>query len=149
MGSLFRTADGAGVSEIILSGYSPLPPEEGKIYQSDADKAFRKTALGAEKTMPWRKVASLSRELKKLKEEGCKILALEQDDKSVPYDTILPKGSVALLIGNEVRGIDKKLLKHCDVILEIPMRGKKNSLNVSVAAGIALYQITSNIEVKV
>jgi 23S rRNA (guanosine2251-2'-O)-methyltransferase len=146
VGSMFRTADGAGVDEIIVSGYTPCPPKKEVLYLTDADKAFRKTALGAELSMPWRKVTSLPHLLSRLKKEGYELLALEQDAESVSYRIYQPGVRVALVVGNEVEGIKKKILKKCDVILEIPMHGKKNSLNVSVATGIALYQITSTMK---
>lgn len=142
VGALFRTADGAGVQEIILSGYTPIPPKKDALYLTDADKALKKTALGAEDSVSWRKVSSLARTLTLLKQGGYEIVALEQDERSVDYRKYRPRKKVALLLGNEVSGVDKRVLKQCDVILEIPMRGEKNSLNVSVAAGIALYQIT-------
>lgn len=142
VGALFRTADGAGVEEIILSGYTPLPPKKGALYLTDADKALKKTALGAEDSVSWRKSVSLTRTLTLLKKNGYEIVALEQDEQSVDYRKYKPGKKVSLLLGNEVSGVDKRVLKRCDTIMEIPMRGEKNSLNVSVAAGIALYQIT-------
>lgn len=141
MGSIFRTADGAGVNEIIVSGYSPLPPKVGAPYLTDAEKAFKKTALGAEDTVLWKQVRFLTKTINTLKKEGYEIVALEQAVESIDYQKYRPKKKVALIVGNEVTGVDHKVLKQCDQILEIPMRGKKNSLNVSVAAGIALYQI--------
>lgn len=146
VGAMFRTADGAGVSEIILSGYTPVPPKKDQLYLTDADKAMKKTALGAEESVSWKKVVSLTRLLNRLKKDGYEIVVLEQDKKSIDYRKYHPKKNVALVVGNEVLGVDAKTLKRCDVILEIPMYGKKNSLNVSVATGIALYQITSTIE---
>lgn len=146
VGSMFRTADGAGVGQIILSGYSPCPPKVGALYLTDADKAFRKTALGAESTVPWKKVSSLPRLMTRLKQEGYALVALEQAPGSIDYREYRSTGKVALIVGNEVEGVESKILKRCDVILEIPMRGKKNSLNVSVATGIALYEILSTIE---
>ncbi len=143
VGAMFRTADGAGVAEIILSGYTPVPAKKGALYLTDADKALHKTALGAEYMVPWRKVATPGRTLTLLKKSGFTVVALEQMKGSVPYQQYKSKGPVALIVGNEVRGIDQKILKQCDTVLEIPMRGAKNSLNVSVACGIALYQITA------
>jgi len=141
VGSMFRTADGAGVDEIILSGYTPVPPKSEALYLTDADKALKKTALGAEESVSWSKVASLPRLITRLKKDGYEIVALEQATGSVDYRQYRPKQKVALLVGNEVGGVAAKVLARCDVILEIPMRGEKNSLNVSVATGIALYQI--------
>lgn len=146
VGALFRTADGAGVTRIILTGYTPAPPKKASLYLTAAEKAFKKTALGAEEHMPWKKSASLGKILSALKEEGCEIVALEQYETSRDYRKYAPQSSVALIVGNEVRGVDAKVLKQCDAIIEIPMRGKKNSLNVSVAAGIALYQIASTMK---
>ncbi len=148
VGAMFRTADGAGVSEIILSGYTPRPPKKDALYLTPADKALKKTALGAEETMPFRVVTSIIRLITRLKKEGYHIVALEQDTRSVDYRHHHSKDKIALLVGNEVSGVAEKILRQCDTILEIPMRGKKNSLNVSVAAGIALYQITSTIKKK-
>lgn len=146
VGSMFRTADGAGVTRVILSGYSPVPPKVGALYLTDADKAFRKTALGAESTVPWKKVSSLPRLMTRLKQEGYVLVALEQAPGSIDYREYRSTGKVALIVGNEVEGVAASILKRCDAILEIPMRGKKNSLNVSVATGIALYEILSTIE---
>ena len=146
VGSMFRTADGAGVDEIVLSGYSPVPPKKDALYLTDADKALRKTALGAEESMAWKKVASLPRLVNQLRKEGYEIVALEQATGSIDYRQYRGKHKVALIVGNEVGGVVEKVLKNCDTILEIPMRGKKNSLNVSVATGIALYQILSTIK---
>lgn len=149
VGSMFRTADGAGISEIILSGYTPCPPtlHEGAtgglmpLYLTPAQKALKKTALGAEESVSWSKVSSLARLITRLKKDGYEIVALEQATGSVDYRRYRPKQKVALLVGNEVGGVARKTLAACDVILEIPMHGRKNSLNVSVATGIALYQI--------
>jgi len=148
VGSMFRTADGAGVDEIILSGYTPVPPKEGALYLTDADKALRKTALGAEASVPWKKVVSLTRLLNRLKKEGYEIAALEQHGESIDYQKYHQAGDVVLIVGNEVTGIEGTILKQCDRILELPMRGKKNSLNVAVAAGIALYQIIGTMKEK-
>ena len=146
VGSMFRTADGAGVDQIILSGYTPIPPKRDALYFTPADKALRKTALGAECSVPWKKVASLTHLMSRLKKEGYEVVALEQFPGSIEYQDYHPQSDVALIVGNEVGGVEEKVLKRCDVILEIPMRGSKNSLNVSVAAGIALYQIMSTIK---
>lgn len=142
VGALFRTADGVGVGQVLLTGYTPAPGVSGAVHLTKAQKEIAKTALGAEKSIIWKKSSSLGKALASLKKDGYEIVALEQCEKSIDYRKYVPKASVALLVGNEVRGVDAKILKHCDVILEIPMYGKKNSLNVSVAGGIALYQIT-------
>ncbi|MFZ2187404.1 MAG: TrmH family RNA methyltransferase [Candidatus Moraniibacteriota bacterium] len=146
VGALFRTADGAGVKRIFLTGYTPCPHPLGEsalppAYLTPAQKSLAKTALGAEKIVSWKKSVSPGRVLAELRQAGFAIVALEQHEKSIDYREYASEAGVALVIGNEVRGLDAKILKQCDVILEIPMRGAKNSLNVSVAAGIALYQI--------
>ncbi|OGI15218.1 MAG: hypothetical protein A3E38_02865 [Candidatus Moranbacteria bacterium RIFCSPHIGHO2_12_FULL_54_9] len=146
VGSLFRTADGAGVAEIILTGYTAKPPKKDALHLTAAEKAFQKTALWAEGHISWRKAGALGTVLTSLRKDGWEIIALEQHTRSVGYLTYKPKRLVALLVGNEVRGVDAKILKRCDRIIDIPMRGHKHSLNVSVAAGIALYHITSTIE---
>ena len=144
VGSIFRTADAAGVEKVYLSGITPTPLDRfGKIRPQ-----FAKVALGAEKSVQWdalaRSAQATSRLLEKLKEEKYKIFAVEQSKKSVPYyEYSLNKRSskqrVALVFGNEVRGLSPAILKRADKILEIPMRGRKESLNVSVAFGIVVY----------
>lgn len=146
VGSIFRTADGAGVGKIYLTGYSPAPAEKNKtheepLYVTRAQKMIAKTALGAEKNIPWEKEKNISRCLEKLKREGIKIVALEQSARSVDYREFKQSFPLALIVGNEVRGIDKKILARCDAIIDIPMNGKKNSLNVAVALGIATYEM--------
>jgi len=142
VGSVFRTADGAGVSKIFLTGYTPLPYNfQKEVYPTVAQKMIAKTALGAEKTVSWEKAGNVAQLFGKLKKEGVMIIALEQAKTSVCIDKFKPIFPCALILGNEVKGIDKKILKKTDAIVEIPMRGKKESLNVSVAAGIAIYSI--------
>ncbi len=139
VGSIFRTADAAGVSRIILSGYTPTPLDRFKLPRKD----FAKVSLGAERTIPWEQTKTLAQAVKILKLENYFIAAIEQDKNSTPlFDFVAPKNKlVALIMGNEVLGISKQSLKLADVILEIPMRGKKESLNVSVAAGIAMFAL--------
>lgn len=137
VGSMFRTADAAGVSRILLSGYSPTPTDRFGLLRKD----FAKVSLGADKTVLWKYAKTLGPVLKKLKSEGYTIAAVEQDKKSTPLFSWKPENTekIALIMGNEVHGLSKKILSHCDVVLEIPMHGKKESLNVSVAAGIAMF----------
>ena len=144
-GSCFRTADAAGVTRIILSGYTPTPLDRFNQPRKD----FIKVSLGAEKSVPWEYVKTLGATLAKLKKENFLIVALEQDTHSTPlFDFDPPQLAhrqvppIALILGNEVRGISKQLLQKCDHILEIPMHGKKESLNVSVTAGIALFTLS-------
>ena len=137
VGSIFRTADAAGVSKIYLCGYTPAPLDRFGRPRKD----IAKVALGAEKTIPWEHVLDIKTLLKKLKEEKVQIVALEQAENSIDYKTFKQKNLLALILGNEVGGIEKSILKLCDKVIEIPMRGKKESLNVSVAAGIVLFRV--------
>lgn len=131
VGSIFRTADGAGVTKIVLSGYSARPPHPGVL----------KVSLGAENSVPWEAIGQPGPWLRKLKQTGVTIMALEQTLQSKNIFTYHPRGTMVLVVGNEVRGVSPALLKLCDVHLEIPMVGKKESLNVATAFGIAVYQL--------
>ena len=133
IGSIFRTADALGVSKIFLCGISGKPPHH----------KISKTALGAEKTIPFEYHRQIGRLIDKLKRDKINIVALEQDRKAVLYTKFKLKFPLALIIGNEVKGISKKILKKCDKIIYLPMKGKKESLNVSVAFGVAGYYITN------
>lgn len=136
VGSIFRTADGAGVAKIYLTGYTPTPPHSGIL----------KTALGAEKFVAWEKFSKLDRLIKKLKKQKYKIIGLEQNEKSKPLHSFRLRGNTAMILGNEVRGLSQAILRKCDEIVEIPMRGKKESLNVSVAFGVAAYGILNKVK---
>jgi len=139
VGSMFRTADAAGISKIILSGYTPTPLDRFNLPRKD----FSKVSLGAEKTIPWVQTKTFNQAVTLLKKEGYFIAAIEQDSHSTPlFDFVVPKDRpLAIVMGNEVRGISKQSLKLCDAVLEIPMKGKKESLNVSVSAGIAMFHL--------
>lgn len=137
VGSIFRTSDALGVSRVYLSGYTPTPVDKFERSRKD----ITKVSLGAEKTIPWEHVVNPEKLIKKLKKDGYQIIALEQSKKSVDYKKVKVKYPTLVLVGEEVSGIEKKLLSLCDVIAEIPMRGKKESLNVSVAFGVGLYRI--------
>lgn len=132
VGSIFRTADAAGVEKIFLCGYTPTPDKEIKI---------SKTALGAEKTVQWEKYKQTWRLFEKFQKDKIKIVALEQDEKSKNIYNYRPKFPLVIIVGHERKGLSKKILEYVDDIIEIPMSGEKESLNVSVAVGIALYQI--------
>lgn len=141
VGSIFRTADAAGVEKLYLCGITPAPVDRfGNIRPQLA-----KVALGAEKSVAWEKCASATRLIDKLKKSGYKILAIEQSAKSIPYFE-LPKSYIlnsrfCLVLGSEVKGLPATILQKADKILEIPMRGKKESLNVAVAFGIVAFQL--------
>ncbi len=144
IGAIFRTCEGFGVSKIIISGYSPYPKLLGDkrlphIYNKLTDQ-IHKSALGAEELVSFEHSEMPDIEL--LKNQGYEIIALEQTVKSINIRDYKPTGKMALLLGEEVHGITEDLISICDTILEIPMVGKKESFNVSVATGIALYQLT-------
>jgi len=134
VGAIFRSADAAGVNRIYLCGITPTPP----------NSKIAKVALGAENYILWKKVKTTWRLLEKLKKDGYFIVALEQDTKAKDIFKIkLNKkyNKIVLLLGPEVKGLSNKILKRVDMCLEIPMFGKKESLNVAVAFGIAIYQV--------
>jgi tRNA G18 (ribose-2'-O)-methylase SpoU len=137
VGSIFRTADAVGVSKIYLSGYTPAPVDRFGRNRQDISRA----SLGAEKTVAWESVDSPFELIKELKKEKVKIIGLEQDKKSIDYKEINLDQRSLIILGEEVSGIEKKLIDLCDQIVEIPMFGKKESLNVSVATGVLLYRI--------
>ncbi len=134
IGSIFRTADALGASKIFLCGISGQPPHH----------KISKTALGAEKTIPFEYCRQAWRLICRLKKDKIYIVALEQDKRAVDYRNFKPKFPLALIIGNEVNGISKKPLSRADKIIYLPMHGKKESLNVSVAFGVAGYHIIKN-----
>jgi tRNA G18 (ribose-2'-O)-methylase SpoU len=139
VGAIFRTADAVGIVKIYLTGYTPTPLDRFGRKRGD----LAKSALGAEEFVPWEQKKSIFPLLIKLKEESFKIIAIEQDKKSIDYKTLrLRSGQAhAFIVGAEVTGIPKNILEKCEIIAEIPMRGKKESLNVSVATGVALFRI--------
>jgi 23S rRNA (guanosine2251-2'-O)-methyltransferase len=129
VGAIFRTTDGAGIEKMYLCGYTGVPPR----------KEISKVALGAENAILWEQYAQTWRLIERLRKEGWYIIALEQTSKSVDYRTVKPRKKTAIILGNECDGIPESLLKRADKHAYIPMRGSKESLNVSVAAGIAFY----------
>lgn len=138
VGAMFRTADAAGVGKIYLTGYTPAPLDRFGRKRKD----FAKSALGAEEFVVWEQRKNILPLLAKLKREKFYIIGVEQDKNSVDYKTLrLRSGRAAFILGAEVGGIPKNILKKCDVIAEIPTHGKKESLNVSVAFGIVIFRI--------
>lgn len=135
--SIFRTCDGAGVAKIYLVGVTPTPLDRFRKFRSD----FSKVALGAERTVEWEHFKTFGAVYKKLKSDGYEILAVEQDRRSVPYFKYQLGKTTALVFGEETRGLPKSILDKCEKILEIPMKGSKESLNVSVVAGIVIYAL--------
>ena len=137
VGSIFRTADCAGVSKLYLCGTTPTPLDK---YGREV-KEIAKTALGAEKSVEWEYAKNTGAAVCKLKRDGYQIIAIEQSRDSVDYKKVKAGSKVAFVVGYEVEGVAKNILRLCDIVAEIPMHGSKESLNVSVAAGIALFRI--------
>ena len=152
VGSIFRTADAAGVEKIFLCGITPAPLDRFKEVRAD----FAKVALGAENYIPWESAPTTAGVVRQLKKEGYEIFALEQSKRSVPYyqvarvaplararrknaDVLRADTRIAIIVGNEVKGLPPSILRATDRILEIPMMGKKESLNVAVAFGIVVF----------
>jgi len=134
IGSIFRTADAAGIDKIYLTGYSGRPDRQPQI---------AKTALGAEKSVAWEYHYHTWQVIEDLKKQGFQIIALEQTKTSIDYRKYKPQQKVALLVGNEKTGLSKQILKRCDKIIHLPMKGQKESLNVAVAFGIISYYLNS------
>lgn len=143
VGSIFRTSEGFGVSRIILSGYTPYPRIDGDTrlphIANKLHDQIHKTALGAEEMVPFEYQESPN--LQSLKEAGYRIVGLEQDERSVMLPDYQTPDKVVLLLGEEVEGLTPDLRNMCDDLVEIPMNGQKESFNVSVATGIALYKL--------
>ncbi|HET9056805.1 MAG TPA: RNA methyltransferase [Chitinophagaceae bacterium] len=132
VGSVFRTADAFLLQAIYLCGYTPQPPH----------RDINKTALGATETVEWRYFPKTIDAVKKLKEEGYQVFAVEQVKNSVKLGQPFFNGvnKIALIFGNEVSGVEEDVIKQCDACIEIPQLGMKHSLNISVAAGIVLWE---------
>jgi len=139
VGAMFRTADAAGINKIYLTGYTPAPIDRFGRKRGD----LAKSALGAEEFVLWEQKKNILSLLLELKKEGFLIVGIEQAKNSIDYRKLKASSHKlkVFIVGTEVTGIPKNILEKCDVIVEIPMRGKKESLNVSVALGIALFRM--------
>lgn len=131
VGAIFRTADAAKIKKLYLCGITATPPRA----------EIEKTALKTIEYVPWEHVSNLKLKIKNLKKRGIQIVALEQTDQSINYRKFKYKKPVAIIVGNEVTGIDNDVLKLCNAAVEIPMHGIANSLNVTTAVGIILYHL--------
>ena len=134
VGAMFRTADACGFDKLYPVGYTPVPPR----------KEIDKVALGAEKSVAWEHKQSLTRLITMLRIKGYTIVSLEKTGNSTDLGLLTKKSlgsKIALIVGNEVDGIEQKIIQKSDFTVHIPMRGMKESLNVSIAAGIAMYHI--------
>jgi 23S rRNA (guanosine2251-2'-O)-methyltransferase len=133
VGAIFRTGEAIAIEKIYLTGYSPTPERE--------PEKIKKTALGAQESVKWEYERNVGKLIDKLKKEKIKIVALETENLALPYFKFKPKFPLAILVGNEKRGIDKRTLKKADFIVKIPMFGKKESLNVAIAFSIFAYYL--------
>lgn len=132
VGAIFRTSDGALIEKLFLCGYTPCPPK----------KEVLKTALGSIESVKWEYVKDAKSVIKELKDKGIQIVALELTDRSYPYHQIKTDDfPICLIIGNEITGVSQELLDLCDKSIEIPQYGIKQSLNVAVAYGVAIFEL--------
>lgn len=145
IGSLLRTAEGLGVNRVILSGYTPYPLENNDqrlphLAQKIA-KQISKTALGAETMINWQHITDLEPEINNLRRGGYVIAGLEQSVSSTKLNNYKAPNKIALIVGREVEGMEPEIIALCDLLIEIPMFGNKESFNVVQAAAMALYQL--------
>jgi len=132
VGSVFRTSDGARISKLLLTGFTPHPPR----------KEIDKTALGATTTVPWAYYNDPAEGVAEAKRQGARICVLEHTTESIPYYEITPDlFPICLVVGNELTGVTPGIVEHADLALEIPMFGVKQSLNAAVAYGIAVFEL--------
>ena len=133
VGSVFRTADAFLINKIILTGYTPAPPH----------RDIEKTALGATDSVSWTYEKDTLAAIRQLNQEGYRLLAVEQVEGSTPLNTFRDEAGepLAVIFGNEVTGVSEEVLKECSGSIEIPQAGIKHSLNISVAAGIVLWEL--------
>jgi len=136
VGSIFRTADAAGVSHVYLTGYTPAPIDRFGRIRSD----IAKTALGAERAVSWSQHARVEACILELQNAGTCCIAVEQQPNSADYRTVAVRQPTAFIFGNEVEGVPASACNACDYVVEIPHGGVKESLNVSVAVGVVLFQ---------
>ena len=132
VGSVFRTSDAFLIQAVYLCGYTPQPPH----------RDIQKTALGATETVEWHYLPTTMEAVNVLKEKGYKLFAVEQAEGSISLENFTAEDNIAVVFGNEVEGVDNTVLAACDGCIEIPQFGTKHSLNISVAAGIVLWELT-------
>lgn len=131
VGAILRTADAFGVAKIYLCGITGRPPR----------REISKVALGAEGWVDWEYRPAAWEVMAELRNQGYQIVALEKTNSSIPIASFEPQVSLALVVGNEVRGVSRTVLDATDAVIHIPMQGRKESLNVAVAAGIAIFSL--------
>ncbi len=139
VGSIFRTSDGAMIEKLYLCGYTPTPSK----------KEVLKTALGSQESVDWEFIEDPKEVIKNLKEKGVTIIALEQTSKSIPYYSLTKNVfPLCLIVGNEISGVTQDLIDLCDLAIDIPQFGIKQSLNVAVAYGITVFELRKIFEYK-
>lgn len=145
VGSILRTADGLGVWRVYLTGYTPYPAtkDDPRLphIAAKATRAIQKTALGAEKSTNWKHQDDIFPLLEELRVDGYTVVALEQTPSAKPLHEFMPAEKIALIVGSEIGGIDPEVLRLADEHVKIPMLGKKDSLNVAIAAAMAAYHL--------
>lgn len=146
VGAFFRTCDGLGISNLYLSGITPRPAGQDGDNRlphaaERATRSIHKTALGAENSIVWEYFEDTMELIAKLKKDGWRLCALEQNPRSQTLIDYIPRGNTALIVGAEVEGLVKEVIELCDDVVEIPMLGLKESFNVSVAAGMGLFYL--------
>lgn len=148
VGSLLRTSDVFAVQRVYVTGFTPYPsqPDDARDpkLQAQLTKRLAKSAAGAEHTMPLTAGRDVYELVESLRAEGYAVVGVEIDPGAVPIVDYEPAGRVTVLFGDEVRGLEAELRERCDVLLQIPMYGEKSSLNVAVAAGIALHHLRTH-----
>jgi 23S rRNA (guanosine2251-2'-O)-methyltransferase len=139
VGSIFRTSDGAMIEKLILCGYTPHPPIDS---DNKGNRDVLKTALGSTESVKWEYVKNPLEAIKEIKAKGIKICALELTENSKPYYYLTKNDfPLCLVVGNEITGVSQEVLNICDYSIEIPQYGIKQSLNVAVAYGIAIFEL--------
>ncbi len=142
VGSMFRTSDGAMINKLYLCGYTPHPPIPGEEGKASGRKEILKTALGSTESVEWEYVKDPVEVIRQLKKQGVKICALELTSKSRLYHEVKREDfPLCVIIGNEITGVAQELIDLCDFSIEIPQYGIKQSLNVAVAYGIAVFEL--------
>jgi len=138
IGSVFRTADAFAIEAVYLCGITAKPPH----------REINKTALGATESVNWTYFEETQTAVKKLKEDGWKVYAIEQTENSIMLNEFKPLSDekIALIFGHEVKGVEQKVINQCDGVIEIPQKGTKHSLNISVSAGVVIWDLVSKLD---
>ena len=138
IGSVFRTADAFAIEAVYLCGITAKPPH----------REINKTALGATESVNWTYFEDTQTAVNKLKEDGWKVYAIEQTENSLMLNNFKPLSNekIALIFGHEVKGVEQKVINQCDGVIEIPQKGTKHSLNISVSAGVVIWDLVSKLD---